>query len=43
MPTFQALAVVAVLIGGLALGMNLSAGETASETPMLVNTPAATI
>ena len=45
MPAFKALVVVAALLGGLAVTMNLPVAteKAASEVPMMVHTPAATI
>lgn len=42
MPIFKALVVVA-LLGGLAITIILTAGNPTSETPMMVNTPVATM
>ncbi len=42
MPTFKAL-VVAALLGGLAITINPTADKPTSETPMMVNTPVATL
>ncbi len=42
MPIFKALVVVA-LLGGLAISINLTADKPTSETPMMLNTPVATL
>ncbi len=42
MNTLKAL-VVAALLSGLAIAMNLTAENLASETPMMVNTPIASL
>ena len=43
MATFKAFVAAALLLGGLAVTMNLAAEKPASENPMMVNTPVATI
>ena len=42
MPNVKAL-VVAALLSGLAITMNLTAEKPTSDTPMMVNTPVATL
>ncbi|PPR72952.1 MAG: hypothetical protein CFH03_01105 [Alphaproteobacteria bacterium MarineAlpha3_Bin2] len=42
MPTFKAL-VLTVLLGGLAITINLPADKPTSEIPKMVNTPVATL